>query len=56
MGKMDDESYREYALERILLYEKNGYFPGQELILTHETLKNPLNSRLIDKIIEKYLK
>lgn len=56
MGMMDDVGYREYALDKILLYEKNGYFPGEELILTHETLKNPIHSKLIDQIILKYLK
>lgn len=55
MGKMDDERYLEDALNRILLYEKHGYFPGKELILTHETLKKPINLKLIDQIIKKYL-
>ena len=56
MGKMDDEGYCEYALNRILLYEMHGFFPGKELIFTHETLKKPINSKLIDEIILKYLK
>ena len=56
LGKMDDEGYCEYALNRILLYEMHGFFPGKELIFTHETLKKPINSKLIDEIILKYLK
>lgn len=56
MGMLDDENYRSYALERITVYEKNGIFPGDSLILTHETLKNPINSRMIEKMILQYLK
>lgn len=56
MGKMDDEGYRDYALNRIVDFEKHGIFPGDRLILTHETLNNPLNSKSIEKTIQHYLK
>ena len=55
MGKMDDAEYCEEALDRITAYEKNGFFPGDSLILTHETLSRPINSKIIDAMIEKYL-
>ena len=53
---MDDEGYRDYALNRIIDYEKNGIFPGDRLILTHETLNNPLSSKIIEMTIQHYLK
>lgn len=56
MGMLDDENYRNHALGRIVAYEKNGIFPGQGLILTHETSKNPINSKMIEKTILQYLK
>lgn len=56
MGKMDGEGYRDYALNRIIDYEMNGIFPGDRLILTHETLNDPLNSKIIEKTIQHYLK
>lgn len=56
MGRMDDFDYIEKALQRIDAYEKNDIFPGDKLLLTHETLKNPINPRNIEKIIYKYLK
>lgn len=56
MGMLDDDSYREYALDKITAYEKNGIFPGDRLILTHETLKSPMNSKIIEKTIYQYLK
>ena len=54
LGMMDDEGYREEALKRISAYEKNGIFPGDGLVLTHETSKNPVNSRILEEIICHY--
>lgn len=56
MGMMDDQIYCEKALGRIIAYEKNGMFPGDKLILTHETQRNPIHSPLIEKKIVHYLK
>lgn len=56
MGKMDELEYIENALQRIDFYEKNNIFPGSQLILSHETLNNPINSRAIEKMIIHYLK
>ena len=52
---VDGHEYAEEALRRIDMYERNDIFPGDTLILTHETLKYPLNSRNIEKMILKYL-
>lgn len=54
MGLMDNEEYRESALKRITAYEKNGIFPGDRLVLTHETSRNPLDSRLLEILIKQY--
>lgn len=56
LGKMDEPEYIENALQRIDSYEKNNIFPGSQLILSHETLHNPINSRTIEKMIVQYLK
>lgn len=56
LGMMDNYEYAEEALKRIDMYEKNDIFPGDKLIITHETLKQPINSKNIEKIIEQYLK
>ena len=42
-------------LNKITNYEKNDIFPGDKLILTHETSRYPINSKIIAKIIQKYL-
>lgn len=55
LGLMDDHDYRERNLNKLAFYEMNDYFPGDRLILTFETAKQPLSSRLIELIIDKYL-
>ena len=41
-----------YKLET---YEKNGILLGENLIMLHETTLNPLNVKVMQKYIEKYL-
>ncbi len=55
LGMLDNEDYREDAFRRITLYEKNNYFPGDKLILTHETRRYPISPRNIESNILKYL-
>lgn len=54
LGKMDDPEYAEKALLKINSYEHNGIFPGENLILTHETLMNPLNQKSLMNKIKHY--
>ena len=55
LGMMDDPEYVIKAMRKLSLYENNGYYLGDRLILTHETSQEPLKSKLIDKMIETYL-
>lgn len=54
LGMMDDPVYNEDALRKIKLYEKQGLFPGESLILTHETRRQPLDVALVNTLIRKY--
>lgn len=56
LGLMDDSSYVEKAIRKIASYEQNGIFPGENLILTYETKKNPLNQKTIKMMMQHYLK
>lgn len=56
LGMMDDAAYVESALQKIVLYEQNGIFPNDNLILTYETKKNPINPKLVRLLIRQYLK
>lgn len=55
LGMMDNEGYARDAMRKIETYRANGYYPGINLILTHETQKRPLNLKDIDLMIDLYL-
>ena len=55
LGKMDDEEYARTNVNRINFYEKNGVFKGDRLIVTWETSKTPLDTKLLDMVIRHYL-
>ena len=55
MGMMDDPEYADQNVKKINAYQKNGYYPGKNLILTFETKGQPFDPRIMDGIIEKYL-
>ena len=54
LGMMDDPDYAASALKRIELYERNGYYPGKHLIITHETSARPLGTKMIEAVIRNY--
>lgn len=56
LGMMDDTSYVENALQKITLYMQNGIFFKDNLIISYETKKNPMNQKTIKLLIEQYLK
>lgn len=55
-GMMDEPTYAEAAIKKIIAYEQNGFYPGENLILTYETRKNPINQKLVKNLIEHYCK
>lgn len=55
MGCLNDEEYREHALDKINRYEINGYTLGKRLIISHETAEHPLNMKVIERKIREYL-
>ena len=55
-GMMDSPEYARKALRKIEMYENNGIFPGERLILTYETEKNILGTEKIAQMVERYLK
>ncbi len=56
MGSMDNEDYREKNLRKIETYQENGYYTGENLILTFETKNKPLNVRQVRGIIKHWLR
>lgn len=56
LGKMDDPDYSEKAVEKIKLYEKSGFFLGDDLIITMETSSSPLTPSIIRDTINHYIR
>ena len=54
-GRMGDPVYVQNAILKIQAYEDNDIYPGERLILTYETEKTVLDTRKIEKIVERYL-
>lgn len=55
LGLMDKPDYCEKAIKKIELMQRNGIYLGEKLIVTFETLKHPLNMKIVEDTIEKYL-
>lgn len=55
LGREDDPNYAIRSMRKLRLYQENGFWPGENLILTHETADRPLNIHDIDAVIEHYL-
>lgn len=54
-GGMDDPAYREAALRKINEYALAGYLPGRNLIVTQETAETPLDTRVVNALIQQFL-
>ena len=52
-GMMDDSSYVEKVMYKLNTYERNGIYLGVNLFITHESVRNPLNTKVLDRLIRK---
>lgn len=48
-GRMDDPEYVSHSLEKLMLYGRNGFFPGNRFMFTTETSTRPFDVRLFEK-------
>ena len=55
LGMLGQTAYATNAAGRIEMLEFNGYFPGENLIITMETEDAPLNTKLVVQLIKRYL-
>ncbi len=56
LGMMDMEEYCNKSIKKIETYHRNGIYLGEELILTFETKDHPLNSKEVQRLVEKFLR
>ena len=55
LGMLDSPAYSDRAVARVLHYQKNGYFPGKNLIISMETSRVPLNAELVETLVRQFL-
>ncbi len=54
LGKVDDPDYISRNLSKLRDYEKTGIYLGEELLITMETQKMPLNTQNIEDFLDKH--
>ncbi len=53
-GLMDYPEYSAKAIKKITKYEENGYWLGDNFLCTFETSENPLDMRMVEKMLKHY--
>lgn len=54
-GMMDNEEYANNAIKKIDLYAKSGIYLGQNLIVTFESSKKSIDTKIVNSYIDNYL-
>lgn len=54
-GMMSDVEYSKAAVEKLMLYQSCGIFPGANLLISMETQTKPLSTKQIEQIVKKFL-
>ena len=54
LGMMDDSTYVEKAIKKLAMYEQEGIYPGENLILTYESKNIPFLPKQAKQIIARY--
>lgn len=52
LGMLDYPDYSEMTVTRLNWYAKEGIFPGKGLLITWETLKEPFDVRILERMLE----
>lgn len=54
-GLMDDAQYSTRCVEKLAMYAEKGFLVGTDLTATFESSAHPLDTRLVERIIERML-
>ena len=55
LGMMDNPGYYNNVLMKLDAYERNGLLIGKDILLLHESVYRPLNTRIIADYIQEFL-
>ena len=53
-GMMDYPEYSERTVKKLAKYQENGYWFGDNFLCTFETSENPLDMRIVEKMLKHY--
>ena len=54
MGMMNDMNYVDRNMKKLKRYERHGYYPGVNMIITSEIEGYPLNMRIVEDMLRLY--
>lgn len=54
-GRMDDARYVNDFVKKMNLYIENGVIPGEDVIVTYETMNSPLNIHNVKVLVKRLL-
>ena len=54
-GRMDDSRYANEFVQKMNTYIENKLFPGEDVIVTYETMNNPLNIHNVKMIVGRLM-
>ena len=55
LGMMDNSYYYNNTLNKLDIYEKNGLLIGKDILIFHESSRQPLNTKIINDYINEFL-
>lgn len=55
-GLLDEESYLESTIRKLNLYSENGIYLGDNLLITCETSRHPLSTKMLDGVLQRVCK
>ena len=54
-GMMDHPEYAQKAIQKLETYAKNGIYIGKNLLVTFETLRNPLDMKMVEGMLKEFI-
>lgn len=54
-GMMDNPEYAKKAIQKVETYAKNGIYIGKNLLVTFETLQNPLDMKMVEGMLKEFI-
>lgn len=54
-GMMDNPEYCKKAIQKIDNYTRNGMHMGKNLLVTFETLQNPLDMKMVEQMLKEFI-